>query len=209
MSMPERAHGPDSGAYAANITFLLSLKGQHLGTFRFDRGPIVVGREPQADIFVDNPGVSRQHFRVERTDAGEFRVVDLGSSNGTYLNDKPIQTATLRDGDVIQFAKYSLQTQIEELVGGSGSRRSEGAAPENATVMLTPSDVRRMMADTKDGKDGSRDVPALKVVPGRSVSTPSPSPATAPASEGSRAWIAWVVGAVAILAAAGAWLYLR
>jgi predicted component of type VI protein secretion system len=203
--MPERARDSDSGSsFAASISLQLSLKGQHMGTFRFDRGPVIVGRDAQADIFIDNPGVSRQHFRIERTDAGEFRVIDLGSANGTYVNDKPVQTQTLRDGDVVQFAKYSLAVQIEELVGGTGPRRNADAPPENATVMLSPAEVRQLMADANPS------APNLKVVPGRSAAPAQASAkfeSEAPAV--SHGWIGYVVAAGVVLALVAAWLFMR
>lgn len=205
MAMPERAHDSSFGASGASISLQLSLKGQHMGSFRFDRGPVIVGRDPQADIFVDNPGVSRQHFRIEKSDAGEFRVVDLGSSNGTYVNDKPVQTQSLRDGDTVQFAKYSLAVTVDELVGGSGPRRSADAPPENATVMLSPAEVRQMMADAS-----APNVPNLKVVPGRSSAAVPQAPkfeaAEAPAPRG---WLGYVVAAGVVLALVAAWLFMR
>src|SRR4029077_20458527 len=93
----------EAPAYASNISLTLSLKGQTVQTYEFNREAITVGRAPLCEICVDNPGVSPQHFPLIGGEQGDYRVVDQGSSNGTYLNDRPIQVAALRDGDTIQF----------------------------------------------------------------------------------------------------------
>lgn len=58
----------------------------------------VIGRDPSCDLVVDVGRVSRRHCRVERADGG-FLVRDLGSRNGTLLNDQRVGEATLRAGD--------------------------------------------------------------------------------------------------------------
>lgn len=50
----------------------LSLMGRPVRNYTFDKPVVCVGRDPEADIFVDNPGVSRDHFRLERTPSGEY-----------------------------------------------------------------------------------------------------------------------------------------
>jgi hypothetical protein len=164
------------------------------------------------EIYVDNPGVSRQHFRIMRGEQGDYRVVEQGSSNGTYLNDRPIQVAALRDGDTIQFSKYSLLVGLEELVGGKSPSRSSGpAVGAGATVMLSPSEVRGMIADKRQ-QPGN--VPVKSVAPVKSNVPPSlrvvkPLSAPVPTSEpqSSNGWVVWaVVGVVAVgLAAVVAW----
>lgn len=60
-----------------------------------------VGRDPEADIAVDDPSMSRRHFQIEIR-GREFFVRDLQSSNGTRLNDHPIKSAQLEPGDAIR-----------------------------------------------------------------------------------------------------------
>ena len=61
---------------------------------------MVIGRSEQADIFVDNPTVSRRHALVECDERG-CRITDLNSFNGTYVNGERVQTKELADGDQI------------------------------------------------------------------------------------------------------------
>ena len=49
------------------IKLQLSLKGRPLRTFTFDQDLITIGRDPESDVFLDNPGVSRKHVTIMRT----------------------------------------------------------------------------------------------------------------------------------------------
>jgi pSer/pThr/pTyr-binding forkhead associated (FHA) protein len=62
---------------------------------------------PGSDIFLDDVTVSRRHAEFRR-DNGEFRVVDVGSLNGTYVNRKPVESAVLANADEIQIGKFRL-----------------------------------------------------------------------------------------------------
>jgi diguanylate cyclase (GGDEF)-like protein len=64
------------------------------------RSPTTVGRSPMCDIFLEDALVSRQHARFER-DAGGWRLVDRGSTNGTFCNGAPISQTALAHGDRI------------------------------------------------------------------------------------------------------------
>ncbi len=61
-----------------------------------------IGRAPTSDLVVDVGDVSRHHARLEYA-AGELRVVDLGSTNGTRVNGEPVRTSPLHPGDEISF----------------------------------------------------------------------------------------------------------
>jgi len=67
-----------------------------------------VGRSPDNDIFLDDVTVSRKHAVLVQ-DGGEFRIEDLGSLNGTFVNRRRIDAATrLESGDEVQIGKYRL-----------------------------------------------------------------------------------------------------
>lgn len=66
---------------------------------------LVVGRGSDADLRIDDPGVSRRHveFRVQRSDQGlAVSAVDLGSTNGTLVDGHRVQHAYLSDGSQVQ-----------------------------------------------------------------------------------------------------------
>ncbi len=61
--------------------------------------PIVIGRSDSNDVSIPDIGVSRRHARIEFAAEG-VRVTDLVSTNGTFINDRPIKgTEVIRDGD--------------------------------------------------------------------------------------------------------------
>ena len=67
----------------------------------------LIGRSPECDVFLDDVTVSRRHAElVNENDS--FSIRDLGSLNGTYVNRKRIESATLEDGDEVQIGKYRL-----------------------------------------------------------------------------------------------------
>jgi len=69
--------------------------------FPLVRNEVVLGRGSDCDIQVDRDSVSRRHARVFRT-GEQWMVEDLGSTNGSYVNDVPIQRANLRDTDFLK-----------------------------------------------------------------------------------------------------------
>ncbi|MBI3180408.1 MAG: FHA domain-containing protein, partial [Deltaproteobacteria bacterium] len=79
---------------------------------------ITVGRASTADIVIADPAVSSVHAHFERDpEEGKMSVQDVGSSNGTFLNRKPLQPHTpvvLRSGDCIRFGQ-----SVFYLVGNS------------------------------------------------------------------------------------------
>ena len=88
-------------------TCLVCLKGAAFGQSRLlGNEPVVVGRDPECDYPLEDLAISRQHFRIE-PDGDGFRLVDLGSRNGTFLNRGRLQgSAILKDGDHIAIGAH-------------------------------------------------------------------------------------------------------
>jgi predicted component of type VI protein secretion system len=72
--------------------------------FPLAASPLLVGRDEDADIRVDEPLVSRAHARIERRGSAFF-VLDLGSTNLTKVNGEAVSERELRDGDEVRFAR--------------------------------------------------------------------------------------------------------
>ena len=87
---------------------LVVKRGPNAGSrFLLDQPVTSAGRHPGSDIFLDDVTVSRRHAEFRREN-GEFRVVDIGSLNGTYVNREPVESAVLANGDEIQIGKFRL-----------------------------------------------------------------------------------------------------
>lgn len=67
-----------------------------------------IGRSEESEIVLLDPGVSRAHAVVEVA-GGEVSVRDLGSTNGTFLNGRRVETARLRDGDELRFGNSRMR----------------------------------------------------------------------------------------------------
>ena len=68
---------------------------------------MAIGRRPDADVFLDDVTVSRDHaLLVHRADG--WHLDDLGSLNGTYVNRRRIESQLLSDGDELQVGKWKL-----------------------------------------------------------------------------------------------------
>ncbi len=66
-----------------------------------------IGRRPDANVFLDDVTVSRDHaLLIER--AGQWHLDDCGSLNGTYVNRSRIESQRLQEGDEVQIGKYKL-----------------------------------------------------------------------------------------------------
>ena len=68
----------------------------------------VIGRLSGSEVEIQDPGASRRHAEIRR-DGPDFVVADLGSTNGTLLNDNPVSEATLEDGDRITIGRTVLE----------------------------------------------------------------------------------------------------
>lgn len=82
-------------------------------TFRMTAGRIrTMGRGPRADFVLDAALVSRIHCRfVVRDEA--LTVENLGSTNGTYVNNQSVDQATLRAGDIVRAGRVELTVSTE------------------------------------------------------------------------------------------------
>jgi pSer/pThr/pTyr-binding forkhead associated (FHA) protein len=80
-------------------------------TFRILPGNIkTVGRAPRADFIVDAPLVSRLHCRIT-AGAADLEVIDLESTNGTYVNGERVDRAPLRAGDRLGVGRVELTVE--------------------------------------------------------------------------------------------------
>jgi len=76
-------------------------------------GETIIGRDPACDVVLSEITVSRRHAAV-RQDGNTVVISDLGSSNGTFVNDAPVADGTRVDaGDVIRLGAAELRVRVE------------------------------------------------------------------------------------------------
>ncbi len=77
------------------------------------KGPVIVGRAPGADIVVGASYVSARHARFNLMGSNLF-VEDLGSTNGTLVNRRPIsEPVALRNGDIVNVGDVAIRVRYE------------------------------------------------------------------------------------------------
>lgn len=87
-------------------------------TFRLKPGAIkTVGRASRADFILDVALVSRLHCRLTAGD-DQLQVQDLKSTNGTFVNDKRVETATLATGDRLRIGRVELTVEKQKRAQG-------------------------------------------------------------------------------------------
>ena len=109
-----------------------------------------IGRVPGLDVYLDDGKVSRSHARIERRPDGSCHLVDLGSHNGTFLDDKkltPSRPAPLRDGSRIRVVEF-------ELVFHGGSVELRDGAADGSTVLGSLSDLSSSHLAARSARPG-------------------------------------------------------
>ena len=97
---------------------LVEIYGQELGRrIPLTGGVFEIGRSSKCDLTIDQDSVSRHHARIARSRDGRYSVADLGSTNGTYVNDAAVTERVLVDGDQVKIGrtifKFMFGTNIE------------------------------------------------------------------------------------------------
>jgi FHA domain/zinc-ribbon domain len=98
-------------ALPPGAALLVVQRGPNSGSrFLLDSDLTTAGRHPDSDIFLDDVTVSRRHaeFLRDTEEQIRFRVRDVGSLNGTYVNRERIDDTVLGLGDEVQIGKYRL-----------------------------------------------------------------------------------------------------
>jgi FHA domain-containing protein len=98
----------DSDVAQASGALIVRTGGGRVGeSFPLVGERLAIGRSPDAEIFLDDVTVSRDHAVLVRR-GGEWWLDDSGSLNGTYVNRHRIDSHKLDDGDEVQVGKYKL-----------------------------------------------------------------------------------------------------
>jgi hypothetical protein len=77
-------------------------------TYSLEKDRVVIGRLPENDVVLNDPGASREHAEIRRV-GGAFVVADLGATNATLVNGQPVAEHALADGDRITIGNTVLE----------------------------------------------------------------------------------------------------
>jgi diguanylate cyclase (GGDEF)-like protein len=80
--------------------------GPGMGTrYTLGDAPLIIGRDSDCDMRIEDPSVSRRHVRIQPGLDGHY-AVDLQSTNGTFVNDRPATMYKLKDGDYLRVGNW-------------------------------------------------------------------------------------------------------
>lgn len=140
-----RKKGASPGALAGKKAKLICVSTQFAGKeFEIAKAEVVLGRTDDNDIAIDHRSVSRNHAKIVVA-GSSFKIVDLGSANGTLVNGEEYAQAELKKGDLVELGHVKFRF-----------------VPPGETYQLSPEDLAGMRPVAASA--GARDaVPAIDV----------------------------------------------
>jgi len=147
----------------AKVTLLFGSEPQ--GEFGLDKPEMTIGRSRDCDIVVDNLGVSRHHCSIVQAGGDQYKIVDRGSNNGTFVNDKQVDgEAVLNDRDRIVLGKFSLvfdpAGSVDHATQEAQQAQAKGMGSE-MTMFVDPDAIKQMQEKIKSGEGAARRVLAV------------------------------------------------
>ena len=125
---------------------IVTLNDAEVSEYVLEKETTTIGRHPDNDIHIDNIAVSGSHAKIITILTDSF-LEDLNSTNGTLVNDKPIQKHALRDGDVIEVGVHKLKYE-----NAAATSTSSGGDFES-TMIIRPDAVGGMKESSTDSVD--------------------------------------------------------
>ncbi len=137
----------------AGRTLFLTLNGKTLQEVSIKRSRFLIGRSRLCDLHINSRFISKFHAMLVRND-GALYLVDLKSSNGTFVNSKRVQIQALRHDDVIALGNHGIK-----LISPDNSRRPQPQTKlEDTAKMKTLEDLPRQ----KESRESMISLPAKK-----------------------------------------------
>ena len=134
-AMSEPNANPQNPQDAGEARVSLLLQDGSSRTYLVHEGSNILGRSNDSDFRLPDTGVSRQHAEI--TWDGQVAVlVDLQSTNGTTVNDEPVENWMLADGDVITLGHSNIEVRI---VGAQDQPQADGSEPQFTDSVSHPS----------------------------------------------------------------------
>ena len=177
---------------------ILSVDGQVLKEFTLSKERTLIGRKPHNDIQIDNLAVSGEHAAII-TILNDSFIEDLGSTNGTMVNGKPIKKHFLQNNDVVEIGKHKLKYFNDAPAQASAADFEKTMIIRNPSKAAPPPAPKpaEALGDTSVNLKGPSDDKTRPVTPPASAPAaaaatsspqatvppaPSPRPAPAPAA---------------------------
>jgi len=145
---------------------VIKSRGSNVGEVNLKLGDMMIGRGADCDIVLKNDKSVSSHHAVIRTVGTKSTIEDLGSTNGTLLEDRKIKRHLMRHGDTIIIGEHELVFRDEFAMDTAPAFGARPAAP--AAPAASPQDKTRLITGhaqllAVDGPDKGKRVMLLKV----------------------------------------------
>jgi len=154
---------------------ILSVDGQVLKEYQLSKERTLIGRKPHNDIPIDNLAVSGEHAAII-TILNDSFIEDLGSTNGTMVNGKPVKKHFLQNNDVVEIGKHKLKYFNDAPTAATAADFEKTMIIRNPAKAAPPPVADKSMGDTQTN------LKALATEPPRPTPTPAAPPPPAPAA---------------------------
>jgi len=161
---------------------ILSVDGQVLKEYQLTKERTLIGRKPHNDIPIDNLAVSGEHAAII-TILNDSFIEDLGSTNGTMVNGKPVKKHFLQNNDVVEIGKHKLKYFNDAPTAATAADFEKTMIIRNPAKAAPPPAAEKAMGDTQTNlkamqMDAPRPAPSATTT---ATSPPAPAPAPTPA----------------------------
>ncbi|HYA38654.1 MAG TPA: FHA domain-containing protein [Candidatus Methylomirabilis sp.] len=128
------------------------------------QGDMKIGRKPGCEILLDNLAVSGEHANIFTVGDDSF-IQDLGSTNGTFINNKKITKHHLKNGDAVVIGKHTLIYLTES---------AHAKEPDDfaKTVIINPASITREIVEPREAKPASEPAAITVETAPKNVSQP-------------------------------------
>lgn len=140
---------------------IVSLEGVVVKEVQITKDRITLGRRPYNDVVIDNLAVSGEHAVLQRSDSEVF-IEDRNSTNGTYVNGRPIKRQSLQHNDTVEIGKYRISYLATDAALPSYAATSPLFAPSGfspsgfSDSLPAPSNSRFGALHSRSGSSDSR-----------------------------------------------------
>ena len=108
---------------------VVSLDGVVIKEVQITKDKTTLGRRPYNDIVIDNLAVSGEHAVLQMA-ASDVFIEDLNSTNGTYINGKPIKKQLLSHNDTVEIGKYKIRYLLDDSSASAEVAPTQSASPQ-------------------------------------------------------------------------------
>ena len=123
------------------LRIILKFNSTVINEFKIDQDEIIIGRDSDNEVQIDNVAVSREHAKIIRG-PNSCLIEDLNSTNGTFVNGKKINKKFLNKNDEISIGKHSLQIILEEPTAIRKGKKIKGI---DSTYKLGAAEVKQLL----------------------------------------------------------------